>query len=123
MSKNSETDAFYREVDDKHLVPLWNITSSALPAEPQSPVKAHLWRWADLRRLAHRAGDLVPIERGGERRVLGLVNPGLGGQARGHAHAVGRGADRQAGRDRSLPPAPPPRPSASSSRATAPTPT
>lgn len=80
MSANTETEAFYREVDDKHLVPLWNITESQLTTEPQSPVKAHLWRWADLRRLAHQAGDLVPIERGGERRVLGLVNPGLGGK-------------------------------------------
>ena len=77
---STETDEFYREVGEKHLVPLWNITQDALPAEPQSPVKPYLWRWADLRRLAHRAGDLVPIERGGERRVLGLVNPGLGGK-------------------------------------------
>ena len=77
---STETDEFYREVGEKHLVPLWNITQDALPAEPQSPVKPYLWRWADLRRLAHKAGDLVPIERGGERRVLGLVNPGLGGK-------------------------------------------
>ena len=80
MSANTETEAFYREVDERHLVPLWNITESQLTTEPRSPVKAHLWRWADLRRLAHQAGDLVPLERGGERRVLGLVNPGLGGK-------------------------------------------
>ena len=61
---STETDEFYREVGEKHLVPLWNITQDALPAEPQSPVKPYLWRWADLRPAgapgrgpgAHRAG-------------------------------------------------------------------
>ena len=77
---DTDTETFYREVDQKHLVPLWNVTGELLPREPRTPVRAHLWRWADLRRLAFRAGDLVPIERGGERRVLGLVNPGLGGK-------------------------------------------
>ena len=57
MSANTETETFYREVDDKHLVPLWNITPGRqLTAEPRSPVKAHLWRWVDLRRLAYTGG-------------------------------------------------------------------
>lgn len=85
MSKEaqaSEKDLkeFYQEADERHLIPLWKVTAKLLPAEPQTRVKAHLWRWSDLQRLAYRAGDLVPIERGGERRVLGLVNPGLGGK-------------------------------------------
>src|SRR3989338_5745724 len=72
-----ELQEFYQDADKRHLVPLWNVTSRLLPAEPQTRVLPYLWRWSDLRRMAHRAGDLVPIERGGERRVLGLVNPGL----------------------------------------------
>ena len=71
---------FYQEADQRHLVPLWKVTARLLPFEPKTKVLAYLWKWSELRRMAHRAGDLVPIERGGERRVLGLVNPGLGGK-------------------------------------------
>ena len=75
-----ELEEFYQEADQRHLVPLWKVTARLLPFEPRSKVLPYLWKWSDLRRMAHRAGDLVPIERGGERRVLGLVNPGLGGK-------------------------------------------
>ncbi len=71
---------FYQEADQRHLVPLWKVTARLLPFEPQTKVLPYLWRWSELRRMAYRAGELVPIERGGERRVLGLVNPGLGGK-------------------------------------------
>lgn len=77
---STETERFYRELEKKHLVALWNVTASLLPAEPRSQVQPFLWKWPDLRRMAYRAGELVPIERGGERRVLALVNPGLGGK-------------------------------------------
>ncbi|MCZ6624009.1 MAG: cupin domain-containing protein [Deltaproteobacteria bacterium] len=76
--KNAEE--FYRELENKHLVALWNITASLLPSEPKTKVNPFLWKWSELRDLAYRAADLVPIERGGERRVLALVNPGLGGK-------------------------------------------
>ena len=73
-------DDFYLEVEQKHLVPLWKVTKRLLTTEPETKVRPYLWKWTDLRRLAQEAGQLVPIERGGERRVLGLVNPGLGGK-------------------------------------------
>jgi gentisate 1,2-dioxygenase len=38
-----------------------------------------LWRWKTLRELAERAGELITIDRGGDRRVLSLANPGLEG--------------------------------------------
>ena len=38
-----------------------------------------MWRWNDLYPLAARAGDLVPVGRGGERRAIALANPGLAG--------------------------------------------
>jgi gentisate 1,2-dioxygenase len=79
-AENSDLAEFYQETDRRHLIPLWNVTARLLPPEPQSRVQPYMWKWADLRRLAYRAGELVPIERGGERRVLGLVNPGLGGK-------------------------------------------
>ncbi|MCH6544639.1 MAG: cupin domain-containing protein [Deltaproteobacteria bacterium] len=76
----NKSEAFYKELDNKHLVALWNITSRLLPEEPQTKVKPFLWKWGDLRDLAYRAADLIPLERGGERRVIALVNPGLGGK-------------------------------------------
>ena len=75
-----EFTEFYTDLDRKHLIPLWNITANLLPREPKTKILPFLWRWKDLYPLAMRAGELVPIERGGERRVLGLVNPGLPGK-------------------------------------------
>lgn len=77
-SDTPELDAFYGEIDALHLQPLWEM-SGLLTAEPI--VRAIPYRWAakDLQRCAERSGDLVPIERGGDRRVLSMSNPGLGG--------------------------------------------
>jgi len=80
QGKGDELRGFYKELEQRHLVALWNVTARLLPSEPQTKVLPFLWKWSDLSRLAYRAGELVPIERGGERRVLGLVNPGLGGK-------------------------------------------
>ncbi len=71
---------FYADLEHQHLVPLWNITADLLSREPQPQMVPYLWRWAELAPLAQKAAELVPIERGGERRVLGLVNPGLKGK-------------------------------------------
>jgi gentisate 1,2-dioxygenase len=77
---DKKSEEFYEELDRKHLVALWNVTGCLLPPEPQTKVQPHLWKGSELRDLAYRAADLVPIERGGERRVLALVNPGLRGK-------------------------------------------
>ena len=50
-----------------------------MPAVPNPAAQAHMWRWANLLRLAERSGELVPVGRGGERRAIALANPGLGG--------------------------------------------
>jgi gentisate 1,2-dioxygenase len=71
---------FYHEVEAANLAPLWPATAQLLPPEPKTKVKPFLWRWSELRRLMHQAGELVPLERGGERRVLALMNPGLSGK-------------------------------------------
>ena len=46
---------------------------------PTPKAVPHVWRWSDLYPLAARAGDLVPVGRGGERRAIALANPGLAG--------------------------------------------
>lgn len=67
--------AFEREL----LVPLWTGISDLMPEQPHSKATPHLWRWDRLRELAGKAGELVPVGRGGERRAIGLANPSLGG--------------------------------------------
>jgi|SRR5215813_632807 len=62
------------------MVPLWELAPRMLPCEPQSQVVPYLWRWTDIAPLAHRSAKLVPIECGGERRVIAFMNPGLGGK-------------------------------------------
>lgn len=68
-------EGFVRE----RLLPLWTQLDDLMPATPHSAATAHVWRWHRLWELAERAGDLVPVGRGGERRAIALANPGLGG--------------------------------------------
>lgn len=75
-----ELDELYRGFDKELLVPLWTEIGDLMPAHPQSKAMPHLWRWADLLPLAQRAGELVPVGRGGERRAIALANPSLGGR-------------------------------------------
>jgi gentisate 1,2-dioxygenase len=69
----------YRDLAAVHLRPLWTITEQLLTPTPQP--RAVPWQWAavTMKPLARRAIQLVPVERGGERRVLSLQNPGLAG--------------------------------------------
>jgi gentisate 1,2-dioxygenase len=73
-------DAFYRDVDAVGLAPLWTVTGELLTPVPRPRAVPWLWSARTYRPLADRAIDLIPVERGGERRVLSLRNPGLGGQ-------------------------------------------
>jgi gentisate 1,2-dioxygenase len=61
------------------LKPLWKIAKQLMPEVPLSTTEAWLWKWDDILPLAKRAGELITIERGGDRRVLALANPGLKG--------------------------------------------
>jgi gentisate 1,2-dioxygenase len=75
-----ELEALYRDLAAVDLQPLWTITEQLLPATPQPKAIPWLWSAATMKPLARRAIQLVPVERGGERRVLSLQNPGLGGR-------------------------------------------
>ena len=60
--------------------PLWPALRNILPYDkPHHRTVPHRWRYADLRPLLLRAGELTPIEKA-ERRVLMLANPGLEGE-------------------------------------------
>jgi gentisate 1,2-dioxygenase len=70
----------YRGFERELLIPLWTEIGELMPPQPRSKALAHVWRWETLRGLAARAGELVPVGRGGERRAIALANPGLGGR-------------------------------------------
>jgi gentisate 1,2-dioxygenase len=70
----------YRGFEQALLVPLWTEIGDLMPVHPAARARPHLWRWAALRELAARAGEIVPVGRGGERRAIALANPGLGGR-------------------------------------------
>lgn len=69
----------YRDFGNAHMTPLWQVRGDLQPFSPQSRAVPHRWRWTDLYPLAARSAELVPVGRGGERRAIGLGNPGLPG--------------------------------------------
>lgn len=73
-------EELYRGFEQELLVPLWTEIGDLMPAQPRSRAVPHLWRWESLLGLAQKAGDIVPVGRGGERRAIALANPGLGGR-------------------------------------------
>lgn len=76
-----ELRKLYQGFKDNHLNPLWTQIGDLMPVHPRPKAVAHVWKWAELYPLAKTSGDLVPVGRGGERRAIGLANPGLGGEA------------------------------------------
>jgi gentisate 1,2-dioxygenase len=75
-----ELAALYQGFQRESLVPLWTEIGDLMPLHPQTKARPHLWRWENLIRLADRAGTLVPVGRGGERRAIALANPSLDGK-------------------------------------------
>jgi gentisate 1,2-dioxygenase len=75
-----ELDGLYRGFERELLVPLWTEIGDLMPLHPRSQAVPHVWHWQNLLDLADRAGSLVPVGRGGERRALALANPALGGR-------------------------------------------
>ena len=78
-SEQTRLDQFYADVAGYDLKPLWPIAQELMPLEPKPKTVPWLWRWKTLRELAERSGELITIDRGGDRRVLSLANPGLDG--------------------------------------------
>ncbi len=75
-----ELEQLYRGFERELLVPLWTEIGDLMPMHPKSKAVPHLWRWNNLVALADKAGHIVPVGRGGERRAIALANPSLGGK-------------------------------------------
>ena len=83
MTDGVDDAALQRLYDDfaaANLKPLWTEISDLMPEYPEPEARPCHWVWTNLLPLAERAGDLVPVGRGGERRAIALANPGLGGR-------------------------------------------
>jgi gentisate 1,2-dioxygenase len=76
----AELRQLYSDFETEYLKPLWTQIDDLMPVVPNPKAVPHVWKWSKLYPLAKRSGDLVPVGRGGERRAIGLANPGLGGR-------------------------------------------
>lgn len=79
-AEQQQLDQLYADFSQANLIPLWTEIGDLMPEVPTPKARPHLWRWAELLPMAERAGDLVPVGRGGERRAIALANPGLEGR-------------------------------------------
>jgi len=68
-----------RDMARANLLALWELEGEIMGMTPKPRTVPWLWRWHDVYAIAERAGALVPVERGGDRRALALANPGQGG--------------------------------------------
>jgi gentisate 1,2-dioxygenase len=78
--RTPELEQLYRDFESELLIPLWTEISDLMPSSPHSYAVPHRWQWSTMLAAAARAGELVPVGRGGERRAIALANPGLGGR-------------------------------------------
>ncbi len=76
--EDPDLDALYAALSEEDLQPLWRLRGLLTP-EPVVRTRPYVWRASTLQRLAERSGQLVGIDRGGDRRVLACANPGLAG--------------------------------------------
>jgi gentisate 1,2-dioxygenase len=72
-------DEFCGALAARDLQPLWKIAKQLMPDVPLPTTQPWIWKWDDILPLARRAGEIVTLERGGDRRVLAFANPGLRG--------------------------------------------
>jgi gentisate 1,2-dioxygenase len=72
--------AFYREIDQAGVAPLWEVLHALLPSEPRTPCVPAIWRYEQLRPWLMEAGELITAEEA-IRRVLVLENPGARGSS------------------------------------------
>jgi gentisate 1,2-dioxygenase len=74
-----ELDELRSAMSAARLIPLWELEAQVMGVVPTPKTQAWLWRWDEIYEIASRAGELVPVERGGDRRAIALANPGQNG--------------------------------------------
>lgn len=76
--RRQQRAAYYEQIAQKGMAPLWESLHTLVPPQPQSPARPALWKYRDIRALVMEAGTLISAEEA-VRRVLILENPGLPG--------------------------------------------
>ena len=84
----AELNAFNDEVVKLNLTPTWAYYTELVAKSPQPIYGPYLWKKPLLDYVLKRAGDLVDLERGGERRSFEVVNPDLR-HLHGTTHTIG----------------------------------
>ena len=79
-TRTPERQAFYDKIGPANLAPLWESLHSMVTAGPQPKALPTVWRYRDVRPFLMQSGGLITAQEA-TRRVLMLMNPGLGGQA------------------------------------------
>jgi gentisate 1,2-dioxygenase len=70
----------YLRMQKQNLAPLWEVLHDLIPAEPTTPCKPALWKYAEARPHLMEAGQLITAKEA-VRRVLILENPGMRGES------------------------------------------
>src|SRR2546422_2824859 len=71
-----EARAFYKRLESKNAVPLWEILANVLPLQPKPCAVPAIWRYEEMRPFLMESGKLISAK-DAERRVLILGNPGI----------------------------------------------
>lgn len=79
MTKENRIEELLQNFNNANLQPLWTLESDIMPHVPKPKSIPYLWKWDEIYQLAEEAGELITLDRGGDRRAIALANPGLGG--------------------------------------------
>lgn len=84
----AELSEFNDRMVRHHLTPTWAYYSELVAKEPPVAYRPYLWKSELLWKVVHKSGELVDLERGGERRSFEVVNPDLR-HIHGTTHTIG----------------------------------
>ena len=79
-ARTPERQQFYDRIAPANLAPLWENLHRMVTAEPAPACVPAIWRYRDVRPYLMESGGLITAQEA-TRRVLMLMNPGLGGEA------------------------------------------
>jgi gentisate 1,2-dioxygenase len=79
-ARTPERQEFYDRIAPANLAPLWEQLHNLVTPTPVPRCLPTVWRYRDVRPFLMQSGSLITAKEA-TRRVLMLMNPGLGGQA------------------------------------------
>src|SRR5205814_10260639 len=79
-ARTPEREQFYDRIAPANLAPLWENLHRMVTPEPAPSCVPAIWHYRDVRPHLMESGKLITAQEA-TRRVLMLMNPGLGGEA------------------------------------------